>query len=77
MQTGTAQQHINKEDVSSLQILYPGQEVVNIFTSKVRAIFEEIGVLLKQCMELEILRDVLLPRLIGGTLEIPKEMLAS
>jgi type I restriction enzyme S subunit len=77
LQTGTAQQHINREDVKSYKIIYPGQELVDIFTSKVKDMFFEIGNLLKQNVELEALKDALLPRLISGELQIPEEMLAS
>jgi type I restriction enzyme S subunit len=75
-QTGTAQQHINTEDVRSLEILYPGQELVEAFTTIVRDMFREIGNLLKQSIELEVIRDALLPRLISGKLQSPEELLA-
>jgi type I restriction enzyme S subunit len=77
LQTGTAQQHINTEDVKNYKVIYPGQELVDIFTSIVKDMFSQIGNLLKQNVELDAIRDALLPRLISGELQIPKEMLTS
>jgi type I restriction enzyme S subunit len=76
-QTGGAQQHINKEDVNEFFIIYPGKKLMDAFTDVVGSMFDEIGVLLNQSISLAAIRDSLLPRLISGELEIPKEMLAS
>ena len=76
-QTGGAQQHINKEDVKSFLILYPGKKLMKVFTDTVVPLFLEIGVLLNQSKCLAEIRDSLLPRLISGELQIPEEMLAS
>ena len=50
---------------------------MNAFTDIVDGMFAEIGVLLNQSSYLAEIRDSLLPRLISGELQIPKEMLAS
>lgn len=76
-QTGGAQQHINKDDVNSFSIIYPGETLMKIFTDAVDGIFQEIGVVLNQSISLAEIRDSLLPRLISGEVQIPKEMLAS
>ena len=75
-QTGGAQQHINKEDVNRFLIVYPGKELMRIFTQTVESMFFQIGVLLGQSLSLAAIRDSLLPRLISGELQIPEEMLA-
>ena len=77
LQTGGAQQHINKDDVSGFKCVYPGQEIMEKFTDIVKPIFRQIGLLTHQSRTLESLRDSLLPRLISGELEIPDEMLES
>ena len=76
-QTGGAQQHINKEDVNSFLIVYPGKKLMDAFTDVVKGMFAEVGVLLDQSISLAEVRDSLLPRLISGEIEIPKEMLAT
>ena len=76
-QTGGAQQHINKEDVNSFLMVYPGETLMKTFTDIVDDTFKEIGVVLNQSISLAEIRDSLLPRLISGELQIPEEMLAS
>lgn len=76
-QTGGAQQHINKEDVNSFLILYPGTKLMTNFTNFVKPMFAEIGLLLNQSNRYEEIRDALLPRLISGELQIPEEFLVS
>ena len=50
---------------------------MDAFTDIVNGMFAEIGVLLDQSITLAKIRDSLLPRLISGEIEIPREMLAS
>jgi type I restriction enzyme S subunit len=76
-QTGGAQQHINKQDVNAFSIIYPGEKLMSAFTEVVDSLFAEIGILLTQSNSLVEIRSALLPRLISGELQIPKEMLAS
>lgn len=76
-QTGGAQQHINKEDVNSFLIVYPGQKLMNAFTAETLNIFSLIGSLLTQAPTLSAIRDSLLPRIISGELKTPEEILAS
>lgn len=76
-QTGGAQQHINKQNVNEFQIVYPGQELMNAFTSIASPLFSEISSLALQSDCLAQIRDALLPRLISGELQMPEEMLAS
>jgi type I restriction enzyme S subunit len=76
-QTGGAQQHINKENVNTFNIIYPGKNLMIAFTNAVQVMFSEISVLLSQNISLAETRDSLLPRLISGELQIAEEMLAS
>jgi len=76
-QTGGAQQHINKEDVNSFLVIYPGKKLMKAFTAAVTDTFAAIGVLSMQSINLSKIRDSLLPRLVSGELQVPGEMLAS
>ena len=76
-QTGGAQQHINKNDVNDFRLVCPPEDVMAEFTRIVRPIFDAIGLRVFESESLRALRDVLLPRLISGELEIPDEMLAA
>lgn len=76
-QTGGAQQHINKEDVNSFTIVYPGPVLVSSFTDVARDLFTQIGLLAEQNDTLSKTRDSLLPRLVSGELQLPEEMLVS
>jgi type I restriction enzyme S subunit len=77
VQTGGAQQHINKEDVNAFSITYPGQELMRTFTEICGPMFSKIGALALENVSLAQVRDSLLPRLISGELQIPEELLAS
>jgi type I restriction enzyme S subunit len=73
--TGGAQQHINKEIVDDFEFIYPGTELVDEFTQRVKPMFAQIASLAFKNKTLADLRDALLPRLISGELQIPEEML--
>jgi type I restriction enzyme S subunit len=75
--TGGAQQHINKDIVDNFEFIFPGKQLVDVFTLTVRSMFQEISSLTFSSKNLSQLRDALLPRLISGELQIPEEMLAS
>jgi len=75
--TGGAQQHINKDIVDNFEFVFPGKELVDVFTLTVRSMFQEISSLTFNSKNLSQLRDALLPRLISGELPIQEEMLAS
>ena len=75
--TGGAQQHINKDIVDNFEFIFPGKNLVDMFTLNVGSMFQQISLLTFNSRNLSRLRDALLPRLISGELQIPKEMLAS
>ena len=69
-QTGGAQQHINKQNVESLDILVPDTSDLGKYRSTVCFLYEMIA---NNCFENErlvTLRDTLLPKLMSGELDI-------
>ena len=68
--TGGAQQHINKEVVNDVLVALPKAELAAQFKAVVGPIFKEIAALLFQIQNLRRTRDLLLPRLLSGQVEI-------
>lgn len=68
LQTGGAQQHINKQNVESLSILLPSKEVIEQFDQSIRSVFDKIASLCFESSRLSTLRDTLLPKLMSGEL---------
>ena len=71
-QTGGAQQHINKQNIESLKITIPSPPIMNAYTNIVAPLYERIA---NNCFENERLielRDILLPKLISGELDVSK-----
>lgn len=69
-QTGGAQQHINKQNVESLNIKIPDADLLKDYFTKVSPIYELIAT---NCFEIEhltILRDSLLPMLMSGEIDV-------
>ena len=59
------------------KIIHPSEEMTRIFRSKVEPILQQKWLLEAESVSLANLRDVLLPKLISGELQIPEEMLVS
>lgn len=68
--SGSAQQHVNKEIIESTPILVPSRQVMKRFEGIAKPIFDEIANLLFRNKTLEGVRDLLLPRLISGNLDV-------
>ena len=68
--SGGAQQHINKEIVNDIALVLPPDRLAAEFKKIVAPIFRQIAVLLFQSRNLRQTRDLLLPRLISGQLEV-------
>lgn len=68
--SGGAQQHINKEIVNDIALVLPPDRLAAEFKKIVAPIFRQIAVLLLQSRNLRQTRDLLLPRLISGQLEV-------
>ncbi len=68
---------INQQDVGTIPILRPPREVLRAFNELAMPSISLILTLATESMKLANHRDTLLPRLISGELQIPREMLAS
>ncbi len=69
-QTGGAQQHINKGNVENFKVIVPSVELLEYFKSVVIDVYLQIEYNLRENQELNSLRDILLPKLISGELEV-------
>jgi type I restriction enzyme S subunit len=70
MQTGGAQQHINKDNIQSLKIALSPHIYMKEYKSITLPLYEEIGKLCFENLRLASLRDTLLPCLMSGELKI-------
>ena len=68
--SGGAQQHINKEIVSDVQVALPPDSLAKDFKGLVAPMFRELATLLFQVQNLRRTRDLLLPRLLSGQIDI-------
>jgi type I restriction enzyme S subunit len=73
---GTVFPNLNKSDFSDIKSVVPTEELRLAFASSVSPMFRKIDVLRREVHTLESARDSVLPCLISGELQIPKEMLA-
>ena len=69
-QTGGAQQHINKNDVETHEIIAPSMELISQFDEIIRPLFEQISVNCFEINNMEQLRDTLLPKLMNGEIDL-------
>jgi type I restriction enzyme S subunit len=67
----------NSGVIRQIKFLVPPKGLLDNFHDKVSSIFSQLKLLRKQTTNLVLLREALLPRLISGELQIPKEILAS
>lgn len=67
---GAAQQNISQDLINKVNIIMPDDEVVRLFEEKKNDIYNETRILLKQNKVLIQQRDMLLPRLMCGNLEV-------
>lgn len=70
LQTGGAQQHINKQNVESMTILIPSKQAMIQYDSIVRPIFDKIACICFESARLAALRDALLPKLMSGEIKL-------
>ena len=70
MQTGGAQQHINKENIQSLQLIEPPKNIMEEYKLLTLPLYEEIGKLCFENLRLATLRDTLLPKLMSGQIKL-------
>jgi type I restriction enzyme S subunit len=68
--SGGAQQHINKEIVNDIQICLPPDSLAKNFQLVVAPMFREVATLFFQTQNLRRTRDLLLPRLLSGQIDV-------
>ena len=68
--TGSAQPKISKGRLEKLKILVPDAITMEHFNNLINPMFDEINVLKKQLIRITEQRDMLLPRLMSGKLEV-------
>lgn len=68
--TGGAQQHINKENVNSFEMIIPSDELLNKFQSIVEPMMDKISNNEFEIQSLTKTRDTLLPKLMSGQVRI-------
>ena len=71
-QTGGAQQHINKNNVESFNIICPPTEVILEYKSIVNPLYSKISTNCFEIEKLTKLRDTLLPKLMSGEIDVSK-----
>ena len=69
-QTGGAQQHINKNDVETHEIIIPNDKLLKEFDERTRSMFDKISITCFENKKLEQLRDSLLPKLMNGEIDL-------
>ncbi|MBQ9281717.1 MAG: restriction endonuclease subunit S [Treponema sp.] len=69
---GAAQQNLSQVLINKLKIVNPNKEILEIFEEKESMFFEKVYHLQQQITNLTQQRDLLLPRLMSGKLEVKK-----
>jgi len=70
MGSGTIYKSVTKKDMLNLKLIDPGKELIEKFEEKAIPIFKQIKVLTDKNEKLKETRDLLLPKLISGKIEI-------
>lgn len=70
LQTGGAQQHINKENIKNLFIVYPPKFIMQEYKEYTKYIYCNISTLCFENQRLAALRDTLLPKLMSGEIKL-------
>lgn len=70
LQKGSAQPHVYAKDINDITLMIPNRNLIILFNTKSKIIFNKIGVLSKQIEYLKEARDRLLPRLMNGEIEV-------
>ncbi|MBI3841565.1 MAG: restriction endonuclease subunit S [Thaumarchaeota archaeon] len=72
--TGGAQQHINKGNINRAKILLPDKDTQLKFNKILNSVFEQIINNSLENLNLEKIRDYLLPKLVSGKIRVPVEV---
>lgn len=70
LQKGAAQPHVYAKDINKMKILLPSTELIETANKKIKLMHEKIYSLQQQITNLTQQRDLLLPRLMSGKIEI-------
>lgn len=70
LQKGAAQPHVYAKDINKMKILLPPSELIETANNKIKLMHEKIYSLQQQVTNLTQQRDLLLPRLMSGKLEV-------
>ena len=70
LQKGAAQPHVYAKDINKMKILLPSTELIGTANKKIKLMHEKIYSLQQQITNLTQQRDLLLPRLMSGKLEV-------
>ena len=72
-QTGSAQQHINKNDINTHLVVSPSEDIISYFSSIVEGIHLMMSNIMVESNALRDLRNTLLPKLMSREIRIPIE----
>lgn len=70
LQKGAAQPHVYAKDINKMKILLPSTELIGTANKKIKLMHEKIYSLQQQITNLTQQRDLLVPRLMSGKLEV-------
>ncbi|GHV90241.1 hypothetical protein AGMMS50268_07440 [Spirochaetia bacterium] len=73
MAIGSAQQNISKGIVENIPVIIPQESVLKVFDTLCKSLFQISINNLIESRTLAAIRDILLPRLMSGEIEVPKE----
>ena len=68
--TGTTVLHLGKDAVPSFEFINPSNELLHVFYKQTSPIFEKINLQIEENKNLEKARDLLLPRLLNGEIQL-------
>lgn len=68
--TGATMTNLSKGKFEKLKVVDPGEDLILVYHNKVKPLFDEIKSLMYQNQNLAAQRDMLLPRLMSGKLEV-------
>src|SRR5690606_7155514 len=71
--SGAAQPNISNEQINNISLLFPEEEFIKMYNSKLYGCYKRILLNLKQNQELAQLRDWLLPMLMNGQVKVVDE----
>jgi type I restriction enzyme, S subunit len=71
LSNGTTMEGINNDGINRIKIIIPKKEILSKFENTINSFYEEIQFLQIQNNKLADLRDLLLPKLMSGEIEVP------